>query len=288
MLSPLIIEEQVKAALKEDLGHGFDITSNLLIPAGARAKGVLKARESGRLAGLIVALSTFSLTDIDFDMMVMAEDGADLDAGDVIAEITGPARSLLTAERVALNFMSHMSGVATLTAAYVERIKGTGCEICDTRKTIPGMRLFQKYAVEIGGGANHRFGLDDAILIKDNHIAVAGGISAALDQVHMLAGHTKKIEIEVDNLSQLEEVMESGKADIVMLDNFELPDLKKAVGRAKGRIVTEASGGVTLETIGPIANTGVDYISIGALTHSAPALDIALDIDSNVDISIDG
>ena len=280
MLSPIIIEEHVKAALKEDLGHGFDITSNLLIPAGQPAKGILKARESGRLAGLIVALSTFSFTDIDFDMTVMAEDGADLEKGDVIAEIIGPARSLLTAERVALNFMNHMSGVATLTARYVEQVKDTGTEICDTRKTIPGMRVFQKYAVEIGGGANHRFGLDDAILIKDNHIAIAGGISEALDQAHMLAGHTKKIEIEVDTLAQLEEVLANGKADIVMLDNFAVGDLKKGIEMAKGHITTEASGGVTLETVRAIAETGVDYISVGALTHSAPALDIALDIEA--------
>ena len=186
-LSPLLIEDAVKAALKEDLGHGFDVTSNVLIPASAEAKGILRAREDGRLAGLIVALSTFSLTDIDFDMTVMAEDGADIKAGDVIAEIVGPARSLLTAERVALNFMSHMSGVATLTAKYVDQVKDTGCEICDTRKTLPGLRLFQKYAVELGGGSNHRFGLDDAILIKDNHIAVAGGVDEALTQAYMLA-----------------------------------------------------------------------------------------------------
>lgn len=280
MLSPLLIEDAVKAALKEDLGHGFDITSNLLIPAGAQAKGVLKARQDGRLAGIIVALSTFSLTDIDFDMSVMAEDGDDLKKGDVIAEIIGPARSLLTAERVALNFLSHMSGVATLTAQYVEKVKDTGCEICDTRKTIPGLRLFQKYAVEIGGGANHRFGLDDAILIKDNHIAVAGGISEALDQAHMLAGHTRKIEIEVDTLDQLEEVLANGKADIVMLDNFDVKELKKGVELAKGQITTEASGGVSLETVRKIAETGVDYISIGALTHSAPAMDMALDIET--------
>lgn len=279
MLSPLIIEDAVKAALKEDLGHGFDITSNLLIPAGAPAKGVLKARQDGRLAGLIVALSTFSLTDVDFDMTIMAEDGDDLKAGQTIAEIIGPARSLLTAERVALNFMTMMSGVATLTAQYVEKIKDTGCEITDTRKTLPGLRVFQKYAVEAGGGANHRFGLDDAVLIKDNHIAVAGGIAEALDQAHMLAGHTKKIEIEVDNLKQLEEVLACGKADIVMFDNFAIADLKKAVGRAKGRVTTEASGGVTLETVREIAETGVDYISVGALTHSAPAMDIALDLD---------
>ncbi len=280
MLNNLYIEDAVKAALREDLGHRFDITSDLLIPAGAQARGVLRARQDGRLAGLIVALSTFSYTDIDFDMTVMAEDGADLKKGDVIAEIIGPARSLLTAERVALNFMTMMSGVATLTARYVEQVKDTGVEICDTRKTLPGLRLFQKYAVEMGGGANHRFGLDDAVLIKDNHIAVAGGISNALDQAYMLAGHTKKIEIEVDTLTQLEEVLANGKADIVMMDNFSLKDLKKGVEMAKGRIVTEASGGVTLESVRKIALTGVDYISIGALTHSAPAMDIALDIDA--------
>ncbi|MCB1720365.1 MAG: carboxylating nicotinate-nucleotide diphosphorylase [Rhodospirillales bacterium] len=279
VLSPIIIEDLVKTALKEDLGHGFDITSNLLIPAGQSARGVLKARQDGRLAGLILALSTFSLTDIDFDMSVMAEDGADLQAGDVIAEIEGPARSLLTAERVALNFMSHMSGVATLTARYVEKVKDTGVEICDTRKTLPGLRLLQKYAVEIGGGANHRFGLDDAILIKDNHIAAVGSIDEALNQAHMLAGHTKKIEIEVDTLAQLEDVLANGKADIVMLDNFGLEDLKKAVQLCKGQITTEASGSVNLETVRAIAETGVDYISVGALTHSAPTLDIALDID---------
>ena len=231
------------------------------------------------MGGWIVALSTFSLTDIDFDMTVMTEDGADLSAGDVIAEIEGPVRSLLTAERVALNFMSHMSGVATLTARYVEKVKDTGVEICDTRKTLPGLRLLQKYAVEIGGGANHRFGLDDAILIKDNHIAAVGSIDEALNQAHMLAGHTKKIEIEVDTLAQLEDVLANGKADIVMLDNFGLKDLKKAVQLCKKQITSEASGSVNLETVRTIAETGVDYISIGALTHSAPALDIALDID---------
>lgn len=277
-LSPLIIEDLVKAALREDLGHGFDVTSNLLIPAGQAARGVLRARSDGRLAGLIVALSTFSLTDIDFDMTVMAEDGADLKAGDVIAEIEGPARSLLTAERVALNFMSHMSGIATLTARYVERIKDTGAEICDTRKTLPGLRLLQKYAVEVGGGVNHRFGLDDAILIKDNHIAAVGSIDEALNQAHMLAGHTKKIEIEVDTLAQLEEVLANGRADIVMFDNFDLADLKTGIEMARGQITTEASGGVNLDSVRAIAETGVDYISIGALTHSAPALDIALDI----------
>lgn len=277
-LSPLLIEDAVKAALKEDLGHGFDATGTVLIPAGASAGAQIKVREDGILAGLIVALSTFSLTDMDFDMTIMCEDGAALKSGDVIAEIEGPARSLLSAERVALNFLGHMSGIATLTANYVEMIKDTGAEVCDTRKTLPGLRLFQKYAVHIGGGSNHRFGLDDAVLIKDNHIAVVGGINEALDQAYMLSGHTKKIEIEVDTLSQLEEALENGKADVIMLDNFALPDLEKAVKMANGRVVLEASGGVNLNTIRGIAETGVNYISVGALTHSAPNLDIALDI----------
>ena len=279
MLSPIIIEDIVKTALKEDLGHGFDITSNLLIPASQSAKGILRAREDGVIAGLMVALSAFSLTDIDFDMSIMVQDGDQVKAGDTIAVIEGPARSLLTAERVALNFLSHMSGVATATSRYVAEVRDTGTEICDTRKTLPGLRLLQKYAVEVGGGANHRFGLDDAILIKDNHIAVAGGIDAALDQAYMLASHMKKIEIEVDTLDQLAEVLENGKADIVMLDNFDLKDLKKAVSMCEGRIVTEASGGITLENVKKIAETGVNYISIGALTHSVKALDIALDIE---------
>lgn len=278
-LSPLYIEEALRAALKEDLGHGFDATSDILIPASTRARGVLRTRQDGVLAGLIVALTSFSLLSGDFEMSVEINDGEAMKAGDIIAEIEGPARAMLTAERVALNFLNHMSGVASLTAAYVKQVKGTGSEICDTRKTLPGLRLFQKYAVYTGGGANHRFGLDDAILIKDNHIAVAGGIAQALDQARMLAGHTKKIEIEVDTIRQLEDVLEHGGADIVMLDNFTLPNLKKAVKMARGYAPLEASGGVNLETVGAIAKTGVDYISVGALTHSAPQLDIGLDIE---------
>lgn len=279
MLSNLLIEKHVRAALEEDLGHGHDVTSNLLIPAGERAKAAFVAREDGVLAGLIVALTAFSLIDPDFDMIIHAQDGDAIEAGQMIAEIEGPARSLLTAERVALNFMSHMSGIATLTNQFVQEIEGTGADICDTRKTLPGLRAFQKYAVSVGGGSNHRFGLDDAILIKDNHIAVAGGISHALEQVALIAGHTLKIEIEVDTIEQLKEVLASGQADIVMLDNMDIPTLEKAVKLCKGKITTEASGGVNLDTVRGIAETGVDYISIGALTHSAPSLDIGLDID---------
>ncbi|MCC6598573.1 MAG: carboxylating nicotinate-nucleotide diphosphorylase [Alphaproteobacteria bacterium] len=277
-LSPLYIEDAVKAALREDLGHGFDATSDLLIPASKRARGILRTRENGYLAGLIVALSTFSMLHGDFEMSVHIQDGERLKPGAAIAEIEGPARAMLTGERVALNFLNHMSGVASLTAAYVKEVKGTGAEICDTRKTLPGLRLFQKYAVYVGGGANHRFGLDDALLIKDNHIAVAGGIGQALDQARMLAGHTKKIEIEVDTLKQLEEVLAHGGADIIMLDNFTTPDLKRAVKMGGGHVPLEASGGVTLESVKAIAQTGVDYISVGALTHSVPQLDIGLDI----------
>ena len=280
MLSNLMIEKHVRAALEEDLGGGHDITSNTLIPEDARAKAALVARESGVLAGLMVALSAFSLMSHEFDMIVHAQDGDSLKAGQVIAEIEGPARALLSAERVALNFLTHMSGIASMTSRFVQEIEDTDTDICDTRKTLPGLRAFQKYAVSVGGGSNHRFGLYDAILIKDNHIAVAGSIAAALDQAKLMAGHTVKIEIEVDTLGQLKEVLESGKADIVMLDNMNIETLKEAVALVDGQIVTEASGGVTQETVRALAQTGVNYISVGALTHSAPSLDIGLDIDA--------
>ncbi len=278
-LSNLHIEKIVRATLEEDLGHGRDVTTDLLIPAGETATGILRARKPGVLAGLMLALSAFSLTDIDFDMTVEAQDGDALDEGQIIASLAGPARALLTAERTALNFLTHLSGIATLTRQYVETIDGTGAEICDTRKTIPGIRLFQKYAVSVGGGANHRFGLDDAVLIKDNHIAIAGGIDQALDQAYMLAGHMLKIEIEVDTLDQLKAVLENGKAHAVLLDNMDVKTLKKAVDLIDGRMIAEASGGVNLQTVRAIAETGVNYISVGALTHSAPALDIGLDIE---------
>ncbi|MCE7887298.1 MAG: carboxylating nicotinate-nucleotide diphosphorylase [Alphaproteobacteria bacterium PRO2] len=277
-MNALLIEKLVREALMEDLGHGRDVTSELLIPSDASAKAVLRARAPGIIAGLIVGLSAFTLSDGDFEITLHANDGETVEAGQDIAEIEGPARPLLTAERTALNFIQQMSGVATLTGKYVEKIKGTHAKITCTRKTVPNLRALQKYAVRCGGGHNHRSGLDDMILIKDNHIAVAGGIEAALDLVSN-AGHGLKIEIEVDTLKQLEAVLKHGGADIVMLDNFKPADLKKAVSLAKGKIVTEASGGVTLETVRAIAETGVDYISVGALTHSAPALDMGLDID---------
>ncbi len=278
-LSPLIIEDAVRRALSEDLGHGHDITSQSTIPADADGVARIVAREHGVLAGLVPGLTAFTFTDPDFDIQIEKQDGDFLEDGDVIATIEGPARALLTAERTCLNFMTHLSGIATLSAQFVQAIDGTKAKIACTRKTLPGLRAFQKYAVKVGGGMNHRFGLDDAILIKDNHIALAGGIAAALDAAKNSAGHMVKIEIEVDTLGQLEEVLSHGGADIVMLDNFSNENLKEAVQRIDGALITEASGGVNLGTVRAIAETGVDIISVGALTHSAPALDLGLDID---------
>ncbi|MCD8563013.1 MAG: carboxylating nicotinate-nucleotide diphosphorylase [Alphaproteobacteria bacterium] len=279
MLSNLLIEDIVRKTLQEDLGRGFDLTGNLLIPGDAHGTALLRTRQPGILCGLIPALTAFSLTDPDFSFEVAAQDGDIIQPGDTIARIEGPARALLTAERTALNFLIHLSGIATLTMAFVDEVGGTNARITCTRKTLPGLRSLQKYAVLTGGGSNHRFGLDDGILIKDNHIALAGNITDVLARARAGAGHMVKIEIEVDTLEQLEEVLESGLADVVMLDNFTIPDLEEAVGMAKGNIITEASGGITLATVRAIAETGVDYISSGALTHSAAALDMGLDVE---------
>ncbi len=278
-LPSILIEDIIRAALKEDLGHGLDITSQSIIPANKTARATFKSREEGVLAGLILSLSSFSHTDPDFTFEILAQDGEILDEGQDIAVVEGPAAALLTAERVALNFLIHMSGIATLTRRHVLAVQGTNARITDTRKTLPLLRSAQKYAVRAGGGYNHRFGLDDAILIKDNHIAIAGGVKTVLDTAKINTSHTTKIEIEVDTLEQLDEVLNHGGADIVMLDNFTVPDLKTAIETVNGVLTTEASGGVTLSTVKDIAQTGVDYISVGALTHSAPALDIGLDIE---------
>lgn len=275
----ILIENMVRAALLEDLGHGFDITTQSVIPTNATARAVLNTREEGVIAGLILALSCFSHIDPEFEFELLAQDGDVLDAGEQIAIIEGPAAGILTAERAALNFIIHMSGIATLTRRFVLEVQGTNAKICDTRKTLAGLRTIQKYAVRAGGGYNHRHGLDDAILIKDNHIAIAGGIEEVLNRARDNTGHMVKIEIEVDTLAQLEDVLKHGGADVVMLDNFKIPDLTKAIKMIDGKMVSEASGGVNLRTVADIAATGVDYISIGALTHSAPALDIGLDIE---------
>ncbi len=278
-LNPLLIENIVRAALLEDLGHGHDITTRSAISGAKKCQSVLRSREEGVLAGLIPALSAFTFTDPSFEIEVLAMDGEIIEAGQDIAIITGCAAATLSAERTALNLLIHMSGIATLTRHYVIAVQGSNAKICDTRKTLANLRAFQKYAVRMGGGHNHRFGLDDAVLIKDNHIAIAGGISEVLKNAKENTGHMVKIEIEVDTLSQLEEVLKIGDADIVMLDNFTLKDLKTAIKMAQGKLITEASGNVSLATVREIAETGVDYISVGALTHSAPALDIGLDIN---------
>lgn len=283
-LSPLIIEKAVRAALAEDMGHGHDITSRAVVAPGTQARCTLRARKDGVLAGMGPAVLAFALCTPDAAMDLEAQDGAFLKPGQAILNISGDAAGILAAERTALNFAMHLSGIASLTRRYVEAVRKTNAKICDTRKTLPGLRALQKYAVRVGGGHNHRFGLDDAILIKDNHIAMAGSVETALRLAKQNSGHMVRVEIEVDTLEQLDQVLSyckrHGGVDVVMLDNFALPDLKTAVQNVGGALVTEASGGVNLETVAAIAETGVDYISVGALTHSAPALDLGLDFES--------
>ena len=273
---PLLIEPSVRAALEEDLGRAGDITSNFTIPEGARATARLVAREPGTIAGLNCAEAAFRLVDPIARFTPVAADGDTVTAGTLLVTIEGPARSLLTAERVALNFLGHLSGVATATAALVHAVDGIKARIVCTRKTIPGLRALQKYAVRCGGGLNHRFGLDDAVLVKDNHIAAAGGIAPALERLRAGLGLMVRIEVEVDTLAQLEEALALG-VEAVLLDNMPPERLRQAVALTKGRATLEASGGVTLAAVRAIAETGVDYISSGAITHSAPNLDIGLD-----------
>jgi nicotinate-nucleotide pyrophosphorylase (carboxylating) len=274
--APLLIEPQIRAALAEDLGRAGDITSELTIPAEQKAEARLVARKPGRIAGLIAADIAFRLVDPALTFRIASPDGSAVEAGTLLATIAGPARAILTAERVALNFAGHLSGVATATAALVEAVKGTQARIVCTRKTLPNLRILQKYAVRCGGGFNHRFGLDDAVLIKDNHIAAAGGIAPVLKRVRAGLGHMAKVEIEVDTLQQLEEALSLG-ADTILLDNMAPDELRRAVALTNKRAVLEASGNVTLQTVRAIAETGVDYISSGAITHSAVNLDIGLD-----------
>ncbi|MGB0719513.1 MAG: carboxylating nicotinate-nucleotide diphosphorylase [Bdellovibrionales bacterium] len=278
MPHPLIIEPIIRQALLEDLGHGNDITSENIIPPEVQTTAIMHAREKGVIAGIRVAESVFRMVDPDLQINRFVSSGESVLKGKEILSVQGCAQSVMAAERVALNMISHLSGIASATAQYVKAVKGTKAKICCTRKTLPGLRSLQKYAVLAGGGANHRFGLDDAILIKDNHIAIAGGIKAALDRAQTHSGHMMKIEIEVDTLEQLGEVLDHGGADVVMLDNMPPAMLKKAVAMIDGTLITEASGGVTLDTLKAIAESGVDYISVGALTHSVIALDIGLDI----------
>ena len=274
-LAPFLIEPVVRAALAEDLGRAGDVTA-ALIPAGTRLACVFAPRREGRIAGLDCARLAFALLDPTARFEAVASAGADAAVGAPIARIEGDARAILSAERTALNLLGRLCGVATLTRAYVRAVEGTGARITDTRKTTPGLRALEKYAVRCGGGINHRFGLDDAILIKDNHVAACGGVAEALRRAREVAGHLTPIEVEVDSLAQLDEAL-AFAPDVVMLDNFSLADLRTAVAVTAGRLRLEASGGVSLETVRAIAETGVDVISVGALTHSAPVLDIGLD-----------
>lgn len=277
VLNPLLISEAVRAALLEDLGRAGDLTTLATIPAGRQAKVVIAARQKGVVAGLPFAREAFHQFDPSVRFEAMLTDGDKLEPGTVVARIEGEARSILSAERVALNFMGRLSGIASLAATYVAKVAGTKAVIVDTRKTTPGLRAFEKYAVRCGGAQNHRFGLDDAILIKDNHVAVAGGIRPALQAAKRVAGNFVKVEIEVDTLAQLEEVIAEG-ADIVMLDNMSVADMTKGVAMVAGRMKVEASGGINLDTVAAVAATGVDMISVGALTHSVGVLDLGLDI----------
>ncbi|SDB29314.1 carboxylating nicotinate-nucleotide diphosphorylase [Bauldia litoralis] len=276
-LPRLLVADAVQAALKEDLGRAGDMTSDATIPADMPARAVIATRKPGVLAGLALAEAAFREIDPSVRFAASRRDGDKLERGDIVAEIEGPARSILAGERVALNFLCHLSGVATATREMVDKVAHTKARICDTRKTLPGLRAFEKYAVRCGGGANHRFGLDDAILIKDNHIAVAGGVVAAIEAARSFAGHLVRIEIEVDTLDQLREAMDA-RPDAVLLDNMTPDQLREAVGIIAGRAVAEASGNVTAATVAAIAEAGVDRISSGWITHSAPSLDLGLDI----------
>lgn len=277
-LYPLQYESLVRAALQEDLGRAGDLTTNAIVPPDARATGFLMARRGGCLAGLPVAASAFRLLDPEVDVSWNCHDGDRVNDGQALAVIHGSARALLTAERTALNFLGRLSGIASATQGLVQAVQGYATRVVCTRKTTPGLRLLEKYAVRCGGGANHRFGLDDAVLIKDNHLVVAGGITEAVRRIHAAVGHLVKVEVEVDTLTQLEEAL-SCRIDAVLLDNMPPEQLAEAVCMARGRVLTEASGGITPDTAREVAAAGVDLLSAGWLTHSAAALDVALDVE---------
>lgn len=275
-LPDIVLDPIVRLALAEDLGRAGDLTTDATIPPETQMSCHIQARQAGYLAGLDAARYALSLVDTSVDLTLHMPDGSALKSGDRIATLTGAARSILTTERVMLNFIGRMSGIASLTAQYVAQTEGTEARIVCTRKTTPGLRAIEKRAVRCGRGTSHRYGLDDAILIKDNHIAAAGSIGAVLQRAQTYAGHLRMIEIEVDTLDQLSEALPFGP-DAVLLDNMDNDTLRKAVAMIGGHCIAEASGGVTLETVAGIAATGVDFISVGALTHSAPNLDVGMD-----------
>ncbi|UCH34475.1 MAG: carboxylating nicotinate-nucleotide diphosphorylase [Armatimonadota bacterium] len=268
----------VRRALAEDVGRG-DVTSQAVVPTAAKCAAAVAMREAGVIAGLAVAEIVFREVDAGVDFRASAADGDAVDKGAVVAEVSGPARAVLTAERTALNFLQRMSGIATLTRRYVSAVAGTSARILDTRKTAPGLRRLDKWAVALGGGTNHRFGLYDGILIKDNHLRLAGGVRAAVGAAKQGAPHRLRVQVEVESLEQAREALDA-RAESLLLDNMSPRDMRAVVELARGRALTEASGGVTLKNVREIAETGVDFISVGALTHSAPALDIALDISA--------
>ncbi|MCT4372817.1 carboxylating nicotinate-nucleotide diphosphorylase [Yangia mangrovi] len=276
-LPDMILDPLVRGALMEDLGTYGDLTTRTVIPAGTRYRAQLRAREAGVVSGMQIARMAFHLVDPALALTLHKPDGSAIIPGDVLMEIEGEAASILTAERVALNFTGRLSGIATITAGFVAETKGTKARITCTRKTTPGLRLVEKQAVLHGGGFNHRFSLSDAILVKDNHIAAAGGIRPVLQAIKGQASHMVRVEIEVDTLEQLAEVLDEGGADVVLLDNMDSGALREAVAMTAGRLVLEASGNMKLERIAEVAATGVDYISAGALTHSARTLDLGLD-----------
>ncbi len=276
-LYPLLYESIVRGALREDLGRAGDLTTDAIVPPDARAEGRLVARAAGRVAGLEVAAAAFRLLDPRVGVEVALPDGADAQAGATLAVVRGPARPILTGERTALNILGRLCGIATATRTVVEAIRPYPARVVCTRKTTPGLRALEKYAVRAGGGSNHRFGLDDAVLVKDNHRVAAGGLRPAVERVRAAVGHMVKVEVEVDTLDELTAALDLG-VDAVLLDNLPLPALREAVRMARGRAITEASGGITPQTAAAVAATGVDLLSLGWLTHSAPALDVALDL----------
>ncbi|MCP4316832.1 MAG: carboxylating nicotinate-nucleotide diphosphorylase [Hyphomicrobiales bacterium] len=277
-LSPFLIDRLVRSALEEDLGRAGDITSQATIDPAANARAVISNRQDGIIAGLTFVAETFHTADPDLRVRMEKADGDPVAAGTILCRIEGNARAILSAERVALNFLMHLSGISTLTAAYEAEIAHTGAKVCCTRKTIPGLRVAEKYAVRCGGGSNHRFGLDDAVLIKDNHIAIAGGVAQAVNAARVHVGHLVKVEVEVDTLDQFEEALSAGP-DAVLLDNMSPAMLADAVRINAGRVTLEASGNVDLTTIRAVAESGVDYISTSKITMAAPTLDVGLDIE---------
>ena len=276
-IDPLLYRQVIEAALREDLGLAGDVTTAAVVPASTQIETRLSSRESGRLAGLPAALEVFRQLDPDLTAQVFLFDGADVDAGQTIAAVKGPARPILAGERTALNILTRLSGIATATCRAVEAVKPHRTRVACTRKTTPGLRALEKYAVRVGGGINHRFGLFDAVLIKDNHVAVAGGLGLAIARARTAVGHMMKIEVEVDSLDQIAEALDAG-VDAVLLDNMSPGQVRQAVGMVAGRAVTEASGGIRPDTVRDYAAAGVDIVSLGWLTHSVPGLDIGLDI----------